>query len=103
MGRRQYRSHFWYNCIIGKTGSTQLGAACSIAHLKLKYHADDNTITTLHGDIKAARICFLQANKNQNSVSLSELSFKDKGETAASLHDSNLISILASPSLSGKS
>jgi len=52
-----------YNCIIGRTGLAQLRATCSIAHLKLKYHADDETITTLHDNIEVARRCFLQANK----------------------------------------
>jgi hypothetical protein len=33
-----------YNCIIGRTGLAQLGAACSTAHLKLKYHAKDGII-----------------------------------------------------------
>jgi hypothetical protein len=58
-----------YNCIIGRTGLAQLGAACSAAHLKLKYHAKDGIIASLNGDIKAARRCSLQANKSQNSVS----------------------------------
>jgi len=61
-----------YNCIIGRTGLTLLGAACSTAHLKLKYHADNNTISTLHSDIEAAQRCFLQANKLQGSASLIE-------------------------------
>ena len=52
-----------YNRIIGRTGLTQLGAACSTSHLKLKYHANNNIEATLHGDIEAARKCFLQANK----------------------------------------
>jgi len=48
-----------YNCIIGRTGLAQLGTACSTAHLKLNYHADNCTITTLHDNIEAARRCFL--------------------------------------------
>ena len=67
-----------YNCIIGRTGLAQLGAACS---------------TTLHGDLKVARRCFLQANKIQNSVSHSEQSSMDEGKTAASTLDSNLIEL----------
>jgi hypothetical protein len=82
-----------YNCIIGRTGLAQLGAACSTAHLKLKYHADNSTITTLHGDIEAAQRCFLQANKHQNSVSLLEQSFMDEGKTDANTLDSNLIEL----------
>jgi hypothetical protein len=53
-----------YNCIIGRTGLAQLGAACSTAHLKLKYHAKDGIIASLSGDIEASRRCFLQANKS---------------------------------------
>jgi len=82
-----------YNCIIGMTGMAQLRVACSTSHLKLKYHAGDNAITTLHGYIEAAQRCFLQACKNQNSVSLSERSSKDKGKVVASLLDSNLIQL----------
>jgi len=37
----------------------QLVAACSTGHLKLKYHLGDNTMTTLHEDIDAARRCCL--------------------------------------------
>lgn len=48
-----------YNCIIGRTGLAQLGAACSTAHLKLKYHARPGVIASLNGDIEAARRCFL--------------------------------------------
>ena len=58
-----------YNCIIGRTRLAQLSAACLTAHLKLKYHAKDGIIASLNGDIEAARRCFLQANKTQNSVS----------------------------------
>jgi len=57
-----------YNCIVWRTGIEQLGAACSTAHLRLKYHAKNNNVATLHGDIEVARRCFLQANKSQNSV-----------------------------------
>jgi len=53
-----------YNCIIGRTGLAQLGAACSTAHLKLKYHAKDGTIASLNGDIEAAKRCLLQVNKS---------------------------------------
>jgi len=48
-----------YNCIIGRTELAQLGAACSTAHLKLKYHAKDGIIASLNRDIEAARRCFL--------------------------------------------
>jgi len=41
-----------YNCIIGRTGLAQLGAACSTSHLKLKYHAKDGIIASLNGDIE---------------------------------------------------
>jgi len=58
-----------YNCLIGRTGLSQLGAACSTAHLKLKYHAKDGLIVSLKGDIEAVKRCFLQANKAQSSVS----------------------------------
>lgn len=63
-----------YNCIIWRTWMAQLGAACSTSHLKLKYHAKNDTITTLHGDIEAARRCFVQTNKNHSLVSLTEQS-----------------------------
>jgi len=43
-----------YNCIIGRTGLAQLGASCSTTNLKLKYHAENNTITSLHGNIEVA-------------------------------------------------
>jgi len=79
-----------YNCIIGRTGLAQLGAACSIAHLKPKYHADNNTITIMHGDIGAARRCFLQANKLHGSASLVEQTSTEEGKAAASTLDSNL-------------
>jgi len=71
----------------------QLGAACSTAHLKLKYHADNNTITTLHGDIEADQRCFLQANKLHGSTSLVEQSPTDKVKVVASTLDSNLIEL----------
>jgi len=71
----------------------QLGAACYTAHLKLKYHADNNTIITLHGNIEAARRCFLQENKLHNSVSLLEQSSMDEGKNVASIMDSNLIDL----------
>jgi hypothetical protein len=48
-----------YNRMIGRTGLAHLGAACSIAHMKQKYHADYINITTLDDDIEAARRCFL--------------------------------------------
>jgi hypothetical protein len=82
-----------YNCIIGRTGLAQLGAVCSTAHLKLKYHANDGIIASLNGDIEAARRCFLQANKSQNSVSQSSKSFEDKGKAAASTLDANLVEL----------
>jgi len=82
-----------YNYIIGRTGLAQLGATCSTSHLKLKYHADNNTITTLHGDIEAAQRCFLQTNKIQNSISLPEQSSMDEGKTSVSTLDSNLIEL----------
>jgi len=47
-----------YNCIIGRT-RLELSAACSTAHLKLKYHAKDGIIASLNGDIKASKRCFL--------------------------------------------
>jgi len=84
---------FFYNCIIGRTRLTQLGAACSTAHLKLKYHAKDGIIASLNGDIEAARRCFLQANKSQNSVSQSSKPAEDKGKAAASTLDANLVEL----------
>jgi len=48
-----------YNCIIGRTGLAQLGTACSAAYLKLKYHAKDDIIASLNGDIEAAKRCSL--------------------------------------------
>jgi hypothetical protein len=62
-----------YNCIIGRTGLAQLGAACSTTHLKLKYHAKDDITASLNKDIEASKRCFLQANKSQNSVSQSRI------------------------------
>jgi hypothetical protein len=82
-----------YNCIIGRTEFAQLGAACSTAHLKLKYHAKDGIIASLSGDIKAARRCFLQANKAQNSVSQPSKSAEDKGKAAASTLDANMVEL----------
>ena len=82
-----------YNCIIGRAGLAQLGAACSTAHLKLKYHAKDDIIASLNGDIEAAKRCFLQANKSQNSVSQSSKTAKDKGKTDASTLDANLVEL----------
>jgi hypothetical protein len=37
-----------HNCIIGRTVLAQLRAACSTAHLKLKYHAKDDIIASLN-------------------------------------------------------
>jgi len=82
-----------YNCIIGRTGLAQLGAACSTAHLKLKYHAKDGIITSLNGDIEAAKRCFLQANKAQSSVSQPSKLAKDKEKAAASILDANLVEL----------
>ena len=82
-----------YNCIIGRTGLAQLGAASSTAHLKLKYHAKDGIIASLNGDIEAARRCFLQANQAQNSVPQSIKPTEDKGKDAASTLDTNLVEL----------
>jgi len=82
-----------YNCIIGRTELDQLGAAWSTAHLKLKYHAKDNIIAFLNGDIKAVRRCFLQANKTRNSVSQSSKPAEDKGKAAATILDANLVEL----------
>lgn len=82
-----------YNCIIGRTGLAQLGAACSTAHLKLKYHAKEDTIASFNGDIEAAKRCFLQANKAQNSVSQSSKPAKDKGKATVSTLDANLVEL----------
>ena len=82
-----------YNCIIGRTGLAQLGATCSTAHLKLKYHADNNIITTLHGDIEVARRCFLHANKLHSSASFVEQTLTNEGKAAVSTLYSNLIEL----------
>jgi len=82
-----------YNCIIGRTRLSQLGAACSTAHLKLKYHTKDGIIASLNGDIEAAKRCFLQANKSQSSVSQPSKSAEDKGKDVASIPDANLVEI----------
>jgi len=82
-----------YNCIIGKTRLAQLGDACSTSHLKLKYHAKDGIIASLNRDIEDARRCFLQANKTQNSVSQTSKPVEDKGKTAASSLDANLVEL----------
>ena len=82
-----------YNCIIGRTRLAKLGAACSTAHLKLKYHAKDGIITSLNGDIEAARRCFLQANTSQNSISQFSKPADDKGKADASTLDANLVEL----------
>jgi hypothetical protein len=82
-----------YNCIIGRTKLAQLGAACSTAHLKLKYQAKEGIIVSLNGDIEAARRCLLQANKSQNSVSQSSKPAEDKGKATASTLDANLVEL----------
>jgi hypothetical protein len=79
-----------YNCIIGRIGLAQLGAAYLTSHQKLKYHAKYGIIASLNGDIKAARRCFPQANKSQNSVSQSIKPAEDKGKATASTLDANL-------------
>jgi len=82
-----------YNCIIWRTELAQLGAACSTTHLKLKYHAKDDIIASLNGDIKAASRCFLQENKTQNSIFQSSKPAEDKGKTDASTLDANLVEL----------
>lgn len=82
-----------YNCIIGRTGLAQLGAACSTAHLNLKYHAKDGVIASLNGDIEAARRCFLQANKSHNSVSQPSKPAEDNGKAVVSTLDANLVEL----------
>jgi len=82
-----------YNCIIGRTGLAQLGAACSTAHLKLKYHAKDGIIASLNGDTEAAKRCFLQANKSQSSVSQPSKPAEDKGKVVASIPYANLVEL----------
>jgi len=82
-----------YNCIIGRTGLAQLGAACSTAHLKLKYHAQDGIITSLNRDIEAAKRCFVQANKFQSPVSQPSKLAEDKGKVDASTLDANLVEL----------
>ena len=82
-----------YNCIIGRTGLAKLSAACSTAHLKLKYHAKDGIIASLNGDIEAAKRCFLQNNKAQSLVSQPSKPAKDKGKASASILDANLVGL----------
>ena len=52
---------------------------------------EDGIIASLDRDIEAARRCFLQANKTQNSVFQSSKSVDDKGKAAASTLDANLV------------
>jgi len=59
----------------------------------LKYHAKDDIIASLNGDIEAAKRCFLPKNKTQNSVSYSSKPVDDKGKTAASTLDANLVEL----------
>ena len=59
----------------------------------MKYHAKDGIIASLSGDIEAARRCFLQANKTQNSVSQPSKPAEDKGKAAASTLDANLVEL----------
>jgi seryl-tRNA synthetase len=59
----------------------------------LKYHAKDDIIASLSGEIEAARRCFLQANKTQNSVSQSSKPAEDKGKPVASTLDANLVKL----------
>jgi hypothetical protein len=59
----------------------------------LKYHAKDDIIACLNGDIKVARRCFLQANKSQNSVSQSSKPGEDKGKAVAISLDANLVEL----------
>jgi len=73
--------------------TAQLGAACSTAHLKLKYHAKDDIIASLNGEIEAAKRCFLKANKSQSSVSQPSKPGEDKGKAAASIPDANLVEL----------
>jgi len=80
-----------YNCIIRRTGLAQLGAACSTSHMKLKYHAKDGIIASLNGDIEAAKICVLQENKSQSSVSQPGKLAEDKGKAAVSIPNANLV------------
>jgi hypothetical protein len=82
-----------YNCITGRTGLARLDGACSTAHLKLNYHAKDGIFASLNGDIKAARICFIQENKTQNSVSQSSKHAEDKGKTTVSPLHANLVEL----------
>jgi len=62
------------------TGLAQLGAACSTAHLKLKYHAKDGIIASLNGDSEAAKRYFLQENKSHSSVSNPTNLLRTKGK-----------------------
>jgi len=84
-----------YNCIIGRNGLAlaKLGAACSTAHLKLKYHVKDGIIASLNRDIKAAKRCFFQENKTNNTVSQSNKSADDKGKAVASTLDEPLVEL----------
>ena len=77
----------------GRTGLSQLGAACSTSHLKLKYHAKDGIIASLNGDNEAILTCFLQANITQNSVFQSSKPAEDKGKAVASTADANLVEL----------
>ncbi|GAU48790.1 hypothetical protein TSUD_406330 [Trifolium subterraneum] len=44
-----------YNCIIGRPTLAELFAVSSTIHLKLKYYTKDGYVTTINGDIEAAR------------------------------------------------
>ncbi|CAJ2652721.1 unnamed protein product [Trifolium pratense] len=57
-----------YNCIIGRTTLAELFAVSSTVHLKLKYYTPDGQVTTINGDIAAARRCFEAAAKNLSTV-----------------------------------
>jgi hypothetical protein len=59
----------------------------------LKYHAKDGIIGSLNGDIEAARRCFLQANKTQNSVFQFSKTAEDKRKVVASSLDANLVEL----------
>ncbi|GAU25742.1 hypothetical protein TSUD_216730 [Trifolium subterraneum] len=44
-----------HNCIIGRPTLAELFAVSSTIHLKLKYYTKDGQVTTINGDIEAAR------------------------------------------------
>ena len=75
---RQVKVHFLaidcpslYNCILGRPTLAVLTAVPSTVHLKMEFYTKRARVSTIQGDLAAARRCFNMASKGHNIIDTS--------------------------------